>query len=60
MATVQVDRVTMRRDETLILDDVSLDVGDGELLVILGASGQERRHCCGLWPVSTRPTRAGF
>ncbi len=39
MATVQVDRVTMRRDETLILDDVSLDVGDGELLVILGASG---------------------
>ncbi len=39
MATVQIEHITLRRDESTVLDDISLDVHDGELLVILGASG---------------------
>lgn len=39
MATVFIDAVTMRRGETTMLDNVTLDVLDRELLVVLGPSG---------------------
>jgi ABC-type sugar transport system ATPase subunit len=39
MASVLVDGVTMRRGETTMLDAVTLDVPDRELLVVLGPSG---------------------
>ena len=39
MASVLVDGVTMRRGETTMLDDVTLEVNDRELLVVLGPSG---------------------
>jgi ABC-type sugar transport system ATPase subunit len=39
MASVRIDDVTLRRSDVTVLDGVSLDVFDGELIVILGASG---------------------
>jgi ABC-type sugar transport system ATPase subunit len=39
MASVRIDDVTLIRSDAALLRDVSLDVVDGELLVILGASG---------------------
>ena len=39
MATVALDRVSKRFGEVLAVDDFSLDVAEGELLVLLGPSG---------------------
>jgi putative spermidine/putrescine transport system ATP-binding protein len=39
MATVTIDRVSKRFGEFLAVDDFSLDVAEGELLVLLGPSG---------------------
>ncbi len=39
IASVVLDGVTLRLGETLVLDRVSLDVADGELMAIVGPSG---------------------
>lgn len=39
MARVRLDAVTRKVGDTVILDGVDLDVGDGELMVLLGGSG---------------------
>ena len=39
MATVSLDRVSKRFGEVLAVDDFSIDVAEGELLVLLGPSG---------------------
>jgi multiple sugar transport system ATP-binding protein len=39
MATVTFESVTKRFDETIAVDDLSLDVRDGEFLVLVGPSG---------------------
>jgi ABC-type sugar transport system ATPase subunit len=39
MAALRLDHVEKRYGETVALDDLSLDVADGELLVIVGPSG---------------------
>jgi putative spermidine/putrescine transport system ATP-binding protein len=39
MATVTLDHVTKRFGEVLAVDDFSLEVAEGELLVLLGPSG---------------------
>ena len=39
MATVVLDRITRRFGDVLAVDDVSLEVAEGELLVLLGPSG---------------------
>ncbi len=39
MATVVLDRITRRFGDVLAVDDVSLAVAEGELLVLLGPSG---------------------
>ena len=39
MATVTLDHVSKRFGEVLAVDDFSLDVAEGELLVLLGPSG---------------------
>ena len=37
--TIQIDRISFRIGDAVILDDISLDVADGEILVLLGESG---------------------
>src|SRR5688572_5333062 len=37
--TIQIDRISFRIGDALILDDISLDVAEGEILVLLGESG---------------------
>lgn len=37
--TIQIDRISFRIGGSLILDDISLDVAEGEILVLLGESG---------------------
>ena len=39
MATVTFDRVTKRFDDVLALDDFSLEIADGEFMVLVGPSG---------------------
>jgi ABC-type sugar transport system ATPase subunit len=39
MASVTFDHVTKRFDSTVAVDDFSIDVGDGEFLVLVGPSG---------------------
>ncbi len=39
MAQVTISNVTVVKDGITVLDDVSVDVGDGELLAVLGPSG---------------------
>ena len=39
MASLVIENLSMRRGETTVLEGIDLDVVDGELLVILGASG---------------------
>ena len=37
--TIQIDRISFQIGDAVILDDISLDVADGEILVLLGESG---------------------
>jgi multiple sugar transport system ATP-binding protein len=39
MAQVSFEGVTKRFDDSVAVDDLTLDIGDGELLVLLGSSG---------------------
>ena len=39
MASITFDHVTKRFDDTIAVDDLSIDVGDGEFLVLVGPSG---------------------
>jgi len=39
MARVRIEGVSVSRDDVTMLDDVTLDVNDGELVVVLGRSG---------------------
>ena len=39
MATITFEHVTKRFDETIAVDDLSIDVADGEFLVLVGPSG---------------------
>ena len=34
--------------EVVAVDDVSLEVGDGEFMVLVGPSGAASRRCCGM------------
>ena len=37
--TIQIDRISYQIDQLLILEEVSLDVAEGETVVLLGESG---------------------
>src|SRR5262249_34263943 len=39
MASITFDHVTKRFDDTIAVDDLSIDVADGEFLVLVGPSG---------------------
>src|SRR3954452_1573224 len=56
MATVTFDRVTKRYDGTVAANELSLDVADGEFLVLVGPSGCGKttalRMIAGLEPIS--------
>ena len=39
MATITYEHVTKRFDETIAVDDLTIDVADGEFLVLVGPSG---------------------
>jgi multiple sugar transport system ATP-binding protein len=39
MGTITFEHVTKRFDETVAVDDLSIDVADGEFLVLVGPSG---------------------
>src|SRR3954454_12961409 len=56
MATVTFDRVTKRYDGTVAVNELSLDVADGEFLVLVGPSGCGKttalRMIAGLEPIS--------
>ena len=57
MATITLDNVKVIRDGSVILDIDHLEVGDGELLVVLGPSGAGKstllRAIAGLDPISS-------
>ena len=61
MPSVSFDHVTKRFGETTVVEDFTLDVGDGELLVLVGGSGSGKstilRMLAGLETVSTGTIR---
>jgi ABC-type sugar transport system ATPase subunit len=63
MASIAIEHVTKRFDETVVVDDVSLEVHDGEFLVLLGPSGCGKtttlRMVAGLEAVSEGIIRIG-
>ena len=46
------------RDGTRAVDDLDLEIDDGEFLVLVGPSGAGRRRRCGWSPASRRSARA--
>ncbi len=59
MATIAFEHVTKRFDETVAVDDLSIDVADGEFLVLVGPSGCGKttalRMLAGLEDISSGP-----
>ena len=63
MSSVTLDHVSKRFGDAVVVDDVSLDVADGEFLVLLGPSGCGKtttlRMVAGLEAVSEGIVRIG-
>jgi multiple sugar transport system ATP-binding protein len=48
MATIGLERVSkVYGNDFLAVDDVSLEIADGEFIVLVGRPGAASRRCCG-------------
>lgn len=52
MAGLKLQAVTKSWDgKTQVIQPLTLDVADGEFIVMVGPSGCGKSRCCGWWPV---------
>jgi len=56
-AAASVLGISKRFGKTSVLENISFDVAEGEVLVLLGASGSGRRRSCESWRLE-QPTQA--
>ena len=56
MLALDLDHIVMRRGTTLVLDDVSFSVGDGERWLILGANGSGKTSLLRVAALYDHPT----
>ena len=56
MTSLHLDHIVMRRGSTLILDDVSMSVGDGERWLVLGANGSGKTSLLRVAALYDHPT----
>ncbi len=54
---VKIDRVSKQFDETLAVDNVSLNIHKGEIFALLAGPAPASRPCCGCWRGSSVPPR---
>ena len=59
MASVTYDHVTKRFDDTAAVNDLTLDVGDGEFMVLVGPSGCGKSTACACSPGWRRSRTVG-
>ena len=53
MARIVLEQVTkVFGGETVAVDNVSIEIGDGEFMVLVGPSGCGSRRCFESWPAS--------
>jgi ABC-type Fe3+/spermidine/putrescine transport system ATPase subunit len=45
-AILSINHLSKRYDDTAVLEDISFDVGQGEVVVLLGPSGCGKSTCC--------------
>ena len=58
MATVSFDGVWKKFGEVVAVNDLNLEINDGEFMVLVGPSGCARPPRCAWWPASRRSPRA--
>ena len=56
MADVRFEAIRKTFGKVVAVDDVDLEVADGDFVVLLGPRAAERRPCCAAWPGSRRST----
>jgi ABC-type sugar transport system ATPase subunit len=63
MSSVELEHITVRRSSATLLDDVSLDLADGELMGVIGSSGAGKttllRAVAGLEPLAAGTVTIG-
>lgn len=53
---IQLEGITKSFGALQVLKGIDLEIGKGEVVSIVGPSGQERLPCCKLWVHSTSRT----
>jgi len=58
--SITLDQVTKRYQSLPVVNDVSLEIGEGELLVLLGLPAAARAPCCAPSQASSKSTTVRF